>query len=86
MRDLDKMVRDPADPQYQKLRKELRNYVDRACNPNPFGAGAPPQYTDREWQEIKDKYEKGGVSMRKIAEEMGCSVSTVYRAVHYSRY
>ncbi len=79
--DLDEMVKNREDTDYQELRSLLSDALKQYFSPNPFGAGPPRQYTEEDKEKMQ-KLRKEGKTMKAIALEMKCSASTVCRVLH----
>ena len=79
--EIDKMVKDPEDPMYSKIRAEMLYRMRRAEVRNPFGASAPAKY-DEDMEERMNALKKEGKTTRQITSEAGCSQSTVVRLLN----
>jgi len=75
---LDQYAADPSDPTYQAICREILNRMSesRTAGKNPFGAGAPKKYSDSDVQKAC-AMKAEGKSHRQIANELGCSPTTV---------
>lgn len=77
---LDYLVKDPADKNYIELKKYLMEMAERASNRNPFFAGRPGRFSEKEKQDMYAR-KKAGDTYRTIAEYYECSTSLVHKAV-----
>lgn len=83
LRELDALVREPYSRRYIEIRADIlqRMRAAEARQRNPFNAGAPAKYDDEFIERIKE-LRRRGEKTRAIAEQLGCSQSTVSRLLN----
>ena len=86
IKQLDMMVQDPCSEDYMALREEMLYRMNQAEVKNPFKAGAPVKYEEDDETKAYE-LKRQGMTTRQIAEQIGCSQSTVVRLIskHYRK-